>query len=198
MIGMNSKSGKYDYIIAGLGNPGLRYSGTRHNAGFDAVDLLAEKHGCEITKKFKNALTADAKLGNSRCLLIKPQTFMNLSGEAIVPIAKFYKIPPQNTIIIFDDVEFDVGKIRIRRNGSHGGHNGMRNIIELSGSTEFPRIKIGVGKKPRPDYDLADWVLGKISMTLADDFTDALERASCAAEEIVTAGIDSAMNKYNR
>ncbi len=197
MIKFNNKGGKYDYIIAGLGNPGLRYSGTRHNAGFAAVDRLAKNHECEITKKFKNALTAEIKIDNKCCLLVKPQTFMNLSGEAIVPIAKFYKIPPQNTIIIFDDVEFDVGKMRIRRNGSHGGHNGMRNIIELSGSTEFPRIKVGVGKKPHPDYDLANWVLGKIDLSLSDVFDKTLDRAAAAAEEIVTAGIDSAMNKYN-
>ncbi len=197
MIKFNNKGGKYDYIIVGLGNPGLRYSGTRHNAGFAAVDRLAKNHECEITKKFKNALTAEIKIDNKCCLLVKPQTFMNLSGEAIVPIAKFYKIPPQNTIIIFDDVEFDVGKMRIRRNGSHGGHNGMRNIIELSGSTEFPRIKVGVGKKPHPDYDLANWVLGKIDLSLSDVFDKTLDRAAAAAEEIVTAGIDSAMNKYN-
>ncbi len=197
MIKFGNKGGKYDYIIVGLGNPGLRYSGTRHNAGFAAVDRLAEKHGCEINKKFKNALTAEIKICDKRCLLVKPQTFMNLSGEAVVPIAKFYKVPPENIIIIFDDVEFDVGKIRIRRNGSHGGHNGMKNIIGLSTSTEFPRIKIGVGKKPHPDYDLATWVLGKIDLSLSDVFNKTLDRAAAAAEEIVAVGIDSAMNKYN-
>ncbi len=198
MISFKSQKGKYDYIIAGLGNPGAKYMLTRHNAGFAAVDKIAESEGVGINKKEKNSLTADVIIGSKRCLLVKPQTFMNLSGDAVIPLAQFYKVPFENVIIIYDDVEFDVGTLRIRRNGSHGGHNGMRNIIEKSGSQEFPRIKIGVGKKPSPECDLANWVLGKIPLSLADEFSKVLSVAGDAVSEIITAGIDSAMNKYNR
>ncbi len=198
MISFNSKKGKYDFIIAGLGNPGAKYMLTRHNAGFAAVDKIADSLGAQINKKEKNALTADITISGKRCLLVKPQTFMNLSGDAVIPLAQFYKVPFENVIIIYDDVEFDVGRLRIRRNGSHGGHNGMRNIIDKSGSQEFPRIKIGVGKKPSPECDLANWVLGKIPLNLADEFSNMLTVASDAVSEIISTGIDSAMNKYNR
>ena len=198
MISFKNKKGKYDFIIAGLGNPGAKYALTRHNAGFAAIDKIADSAGVQINKKEKDALTADANVCGKRCLLVKPQTFMNLSGEAVIPLAQFYKVPFQNVIIIYDDVEFDVGRLRIRRNGSHGGHNGMRNIIEKSGSQDFPRVKIGVGKKPSPECDLANWVLGKIPLSLADEFSNILTIAADAVSEIVSVGIDSAMNKYNR
>lgn len=197
MFGLKKPSGKYEFMIVGLGNPGLKYRNTRHNAGFAAIDILAEHAGVKIDKKQKNALVADALIGGKRCLLVKPQTFMNLSGEAVVPLAQYYKIPYENIIIMFDDIEFDVGKLRIRRNGSHGGHNGVKNIIALSGSSAPARIKIGVGKKPRPEYDLKDWVLGKIPLNLSDEFEKTLCRAADAAEELVKNGVDSAMNKFN-
>lgn len=197
MFGLKKTTGKYRFMIVGLGNPGQKYVRTRHNAGFMAIDLLAERSGVKIDKKQKNALTADAFVGGERCLLVKPQTFMNLSGEAVVPLAQYYKIPYENIIVIFDDIEFNVGKLRIKRHGSHGGHNGIKNIIALSGSEAFPRVKIGVGKKPNPEYDLKDWVLGKIPLNLSDEFDNALSRAADAVEELVKNGVDSAMNKYN-
>ncbi len=197
MFGFKKPTGKYRFMIVGLGNPGQKYVRTRHNAGFMAIDLLAERSGVKIDKKQKNALIADALVGGERCLLVKPQTFMNLSGEAVVPLAQYYKIPYENIIVIFDDIEFNVGKLRIKRHGSHGGHNGIKNIIALSGSEAFPRVKIGVGKKPNPEYDLKDWVLGKIPLSLSDEFDNALSRAADAVEELVKNGVDSAMNKYN-
>lgn len=191
------KKGKIEYIIAGLGNPGPKYADTRHNAGFKAIDKLAEKNGVEIKKlKFK-ALIADEMISGKRCLLMKPQTMMNLSGEAIYEAASYYNIPDENIIIMYDDISLDVGKLRIRRKGSAGGHNGIKSIISCIGSEEFPRVKIGVGKKPTADYDLVKWVLGTIPKELCADYDLACSNAADAAEEMIKNGIDSAMNKYN-
>lgn len=192
-----ASGGKYDYIIVGLGNPGAKYEMTRHNAGFLAVDLLAIEQGKDIKKLKHHALCADMNIGSSRCLVMKPQTMMNLSGEAIGEAARFYKIPPERVIVVFDDVSLDVGKIRIRRKGSAGGHNGIKSIIAQLGSEDFPRVKIGVGKKPNPEYDLAAWVLGKFPKEQQADLKSALENAVKAVEVMADGRIDEAMNLYN-
>lgn len=191
------KSGAYDYIIAGLGNPGAKYEMTRHNAGFLAIDMLAMKQNKEIKRLKFNALTCDAEIEGKKCLLMKPQTFMNNSGEAIGEAAKFYKIPPQNIIVLSDDISLDVGKIRIRRKGSAGGHNGLKSIIAHLGSEDFPRVKIGVGKKPNAYMDLADWVLGRFPKELEPQLKEALENADGAISLIVQDKFDRAMNLYN-
>lgn len=190
-------SGGCEYIIAGLGNPGPKYEMTRHNAGFLAVDLFAIKEGINIKRLKFHSLVGEVKIDGKKCLLMKPQTFMNNSGEAIAQAAKFYKIPPENIIIISDDVTLDVGKIRIRRKGSAGGHNGLKSIIALIGSEDFPRIKIGVGKKPSPEYDLVDWVLGRFPKALEPDLKSALENAVAAIPLLVNGNTDGAMNLYN-
>lgn len=191
------RSGAYDYIIAGLGNPGAKYEMTRHNAGFLAIDMLAMKQNKEIKRLKFHALTCDAEIEGKKCLLMKPQTFMNNSGEAIGEAAKFYKIPPQNIIVFSDDISLDVGKIRIRRKGSAGGHNGLKSIIAHLGSEDFPRVKIGVGKKPNAYMDLADWVLGRFPKELEPQLKEALENADGAISLIVQDKFDRAMNLYN-
>lgn len=191
------KSSAYDYIIAGLGNPGAKYEMTRHNAGFLAIDMLAMKQNKEIKRLKFHALTCDAEIEGKKCLLMKPQTFMNNSGEAIGEAAKFYKIPTQNIIVLSDDISLDVGKIRIRRKGSAGGHNGLKSIIAHLGSEDFPRVKIGVGKKPNAYMDLADWVLGRFPKELEPQLKEALENADGAISLIVQDKFDRAMNLYN-
>ena len=190
-------NGGYDFIIAGLGNPGAKYEMTRHNAGFLVIDLLAVKEDLKINKLKFHALVGDIKIGGSKCLVMKPQTFMNSSGEAIGEAAKFYKIPPENVIVISDDISLDVGKIRIRRKGSAGGHNGLKSIIAHLGSEDFTRIKVGVGKKPTADYDLVDWVLGRFPKELERDLKTALENSVSAIPYIVKGETDQAMNLYN-
>lgn len=191
------RRGKIEYIIAGLGNPGKKYEKTRHNAGFMAVDLLAKKNGFEFKKAKFHALIADEVIAGRRCLVMKPQTMMNLSGEAISEAANYYNIPDEKIIVIYDDVSLDVGKIRVRRKGSAGGHNGIKSIISCLGSEEFPRVKIGVGKKPTADYDMVKWVLGEISPDKQAEFYDKLIDVVGATEEIISEGVDSAMNSFN-
>ena len=191
------KESAYDWLIVGLGNPGLQYEKTRHNAGFMVIDALAEKYGAGFPKRKYDALIGECKIGDNRIMLVKPQTFMNLSGKAVTAICSFYKIPYDKVIVMFDDVSLDVGKIRVRRKGSDGGHKGIKDIIQLSGTSDIPRIKIGVGKKPNAEYDLKDWVLGKFSKEDLDTFQKATESGVKAAEEIVKRGIDSAINRYN-
>ena len=200
VIKMIFKSDKstYDFLIVGLGNPGAQYEHTRHNAGFMAADALAQKYSCEFKKSKFDAKFDEIKIGNARILLVKPQTYMNNSGSAVSAIAKFYKIPTEKIIIMFDDISLDVGKIRIRRKGSAGGHNGIKDIIGLLGTEDIMRIKIGVGSKPNPEYDLKDWVLGKMPKELQNDMDSALKSCVGAVEEIVAKGIDSAMNKYSK
>lgn len=187
----------YDYIVAGLGNPGAKYEMTRHNAGFLAMDLLAITKNTDIKRLKHHALVADMQIGGKRCLVMKPQTMMNNSGEAISEAAKFYKIPPENVIIVYDDISLDVGQTRIRRKGSAGGHNGIKSIIAHLGSENFPRIKVGVGKKPTPEYDLVNWVLGRFPKEQEKDLKAALENSVSALELIVGGDIDKAMNLYN-
>ena len=190
-------AGPVEYIIAGLGNPGAEYENTRHNAGFMTVDTLAAKHGFEIKRlKFKS-LTADVSIGGKRCLVMKPSTFMNKSGEAIVEAMNFYKIPIENVIICYDDISLEPGKIRIRRKGSDGGHNGIKSIIYLTGSQDFPRVKIGVGQKPTKEYDLASWVLGNFPSEDIPKIHEATDNACAALEHIVKGDIDKAMNLFN-
>ncbi len=185
------------YIIAGLGNPTAQYEKTRHNAGFDAIDVLAKRYGIKVdTLKFK-ALCGVGIIGGHKVVLVKPQTFMNLSGEAIGAIANFYKVDvTEEVVVLYDDISLDVGKLRARRKGSAGGHNGIKSIISHLGTEEFPRIKIGVGAKPA-QYDLADYVLGRFTPAERKVFEEGLEKAADGVEMIVTQDIDVCMNKIN-
>lgn len=197
MLLSGKKGSAFEYIIAGLGNPGAKYEMTRHNAGFLALDLYAVKNNADIKKLKYHSLVREVTVSGKRCLLMKPQTFMNNSGEAIGEAAKFYKIPPERVIVISDDTTLDVGKIRIRRKGSAGGHNGLKSIIAHLGSEDFPRVKIGVGKKPDAYTDLADWVLARFPKESEEDLKQALENALSAVELIVAGETDKAMNLYN-
>lgn len=190
-------NGGYEYLIVGLGNPGAKYEMTRHNAGFLAIDLFAINENLNIKKLKFHSLTADCTINGKKCLVMKPQTFMNNSGEAVGEAARFYKIPPEKVIVISDDFSFDVGQIRIKRKGSAGGHNGLKSIIAHLGSENFPRIKVGVGKKPNPDYDIINWVLGRFPKELEKDLKSALENAVDALPYIVNEEIDKAMNLFN-
>ncbi len=191
------RKGKIEYIIAGLGNPGSRYEDTRHNVGFMAMDTLLKAEGIELKRLKFHAFIADEMIAGKRCLLMKPQTMMNLSGEAIIEAANYYNIPEENIIVLYDDISLDVGKTRIRRKGSAGGHNGIKSIISCLGSEAFPRVKIGVGKKPHPDYELKDWVLSEFSAADQKALAPALEHAAEAVKLIVQGDIDQAMNLYN-
>ena len=191
------KSGGCRYIIAGLGNPGAKYEMSRHNAGFRAAGMLAREEGFDIKRLKFHALTARADICGESCLVMLPQTFMNNSGEAIGEAAKFYKIPPQRIIVFSDDISLDVGRIRVRRKGSAGGHNGLKSIIAHLGSEDFPRVKIGVGKKPNAQTDLADWVLGRFPKESEEELRAALEHACEAARLIISGETDRAMNLYN-
>ncbi len=190
-------SGAVTHLVVGLGNPGADYTGTRHNIGFAALDTLASRTGARVTSAKFSALVGDAVIGGVHALLMKPQTYMNLSGEAVSAAAAFYKIPAENIIVICDDVNFDIGHLRIRRGGSHGGHNGLRNIEERLGATAYPRIKIGVGKKPHPDYNLADWVLGRFPKEAGDTLAQVCARAADAVELMLGGKTDEAMNRYS-
>lgn len=190
-------SSNIDFCIIGLGNPGREYENTRHNVGFITLDYIAEKLDVSISKlKFKSLYTiADYK--GKKIMLIKPQTFMNLSGQAVVEALQFYKLDISNAVVICDDVNFDIGKLRIRRKGSDGGQNGVKNIIYLSNRDDFARIKLGVGKKPSPDYNLADWVLSKFRAEEMQSLESAVKSAAEAALMIADGEIDKAMNRYN-
>ncbi len=189
--------GAVEYIICGLGNPGTQYEGTRHNIGFMTIDTLCEKYKLDCKKLRFKSLTCDAMISGKRCLIMKPTTFMNNSGEAVTEAMSFYKIPPERTIIVFDDISLEPGKLRIRRKGSDGGHNGIKSIIYLSGSDMFPRIKMGVGAKPHPDYNLADWVLGHFKKEQAEALETAMENAVSSIELMVGGKMNEAMNKFN-
>lgn len=190
-------SGPVSFIIAGLGNPGQKYEHTRHNAGFMAADALADKTGVKISRLRFQALCGEAMIGSTRALLMKPTTFMNNSGEAIAQAARFYKIPPEHILIFSDDISLEPGRLRVRAKGSAGGHNGLKSIISLLGSESFPRIKIGVGQKPDTDYDLADWVLGRLGERESLLLKEACTRAAEAASMIVCGKMEQAMNLYN-
>ncbi len=192
-----NKSPGVTWLIVGLGNLGDQYEHTRHNVGFDALDALAKELGVSVKRlKFK-ALTAAAEIGGEKVLLMKPTTFMNLSGEAVEQAASFYKIPPQRVLVISDEVALPPGKLRIRASGSAGGHNGLKNIIAHLHSEDFPRIRIGVGQKPHPDYDMADWVLSRPQGDDRKAVDGAIQRAAQAAQAVVTQGLDRAMGQFN-
>lgn len=184
------------YIIAGLGNPTKTYEGTRHNIGFDMIDTIADKYNIDVTTKKHKALTGKGRIDGVPVILAKPQTYMNLSGESIRDIADFYKIPAENIIIIYDDISLEVGQLRIRKKGSAGGHNGIKNIIAHLGTQEFPRIKVGIGSKPE-GWDLADYVLSKYSKAERECLRDAQQDVVGAAALMVHDDVDGAMNQYN-
>ena len=190
-------TGNVDYIIVGLGNPGGEYEATRHNAGFIVIDMLADECSCAVTKlKFKS-LYGTAQIGDKKCILMKPQTYMNNSGEAVRDAAAFYKVPAERIIVVSDDISLDVGKLRIKRKGSDGGHNGLKSIIYQIQSDNFARIKMGVGKKPHPEYDLAAWVLSRFKNDEVEPLKSAAKNACDAIKLIVGEKIDMAMNKFN-
>ena len=184
------------YIIAGLGNPTKTYEGTRHNIGFDMIDAIADKYNIDVTTKKHKALTGKGRMDGVPVILAKPQTYMNLSGESIRDIADFYKIPAENIIIIYDDISLEVGQLRIRKKGSAGGHNGIKNIIAHLGTQEFPRIKVGIGSKPE-GWDLADYVLSKYSKAERECLRDAQQDVVGAVALMVHDDVDGAMNQYN-
>ncbi len=192
----NTAGGKPEFIVVGLGNPGVQYALTRHNAGFMAVEYMEKKLGFSANSYKYKAKTAVTEIGGKKCLVMKPETFMNLSGEAVSQAMNFYKIPIENVLVIYDDISLEPGHMRIRRKGSAGGHNGIKSIIELCGDN-FPRIKIGVGAKPRADYDLADWVLGKFSDEDKKKIDLVCSKALEASELIVQGKISEAMNRFN-
>lgn len=199
MFGRNHTTARTpEYLIAGLGNPGREYEHTRHNAGFLFLDALAERMQAPVTRLKFQSLFADGELAGRRCLLLKPQTFMNHSGQAVWEAAAFYKIPPERILVVYDDISLAPGVLRIRRKGSDGGHNGIKSILYHLESDQFPRIKLGVGQKPHPDYDLAAWVLSRFPDDDRALLNQAIERACDAAEYIVTGRIDEAMNRYSR
>lgn len=185
------------WLVVFLGNPGLRYEGTRHNAGFMAADAFARKHDLSITRLRFHALTASCILGDQSVLLMKPQTFMNLSGDAVGQAARFYKIPPEHVLVVSDDVSLPVGSLRVRTKGSAGGHNGLKNIIAVLGTDAFPRIRMGVGSPPHPEYDMMDWVLSVFRNQDAEEIARAAADAADAVSCFITDGPDRTMNLYN-
>ena len=181
----------------GLGNPGDQYENTRHNAGFRVVDELADRGDFPVQRLKFHALTNTAVIGGQGVLVMKPVTYMNLSGEAVGEAARFYKLPPDHVLVISDDVDLPLGKLRLRKGGSAGGHNGLKSIIQHLGTDQFPRLKVGVGGKPHPDYDMADWVLGKLQGEDKKTMDEAARRAAQAVECLLSQGMDKAMNQYN-
>ena len=194
---MFGRENEESWLIVGLGNPGAEYEKSRHNCGFRAIDILARKLGCRIDKGKFQGLYTQVRHGDKKLLLLKPQTYMNLSGRSVLALSAFYRIPPQRIIVLFDDISLEPGRLRVRANGSAGGHNGIKSIIGELGSQDFPRVKIGVGAKPHPDYDLADWVLSTFSSQEEALLPPALERAADAALCIVEKGTGEAANRYN-
>lgn len=197
MFGKKNYGGSVEYLVVGLGNPDRKYENTRHNTGWLALDYIAEKLDCKVNKIKYKSLIGTCEIGNAKVMLMKPTTYMNNSGQAVVEAMNFYKIPAENVIVIFDDISLDVGKMRIRSKGSDGGQRGMRSIINLSGSQAFPRIKIGIGAKPNPDWDLADWVLSKFTDKEMKDLEKMFENAHKAVELIIDGKMDRAMNLFN-
>ena len=189
--------GSVSWLLVFLGNPGPKYDCTRHNAGFMAGDALAKKLGVSINKLRFKALTASAEINGEKVLLMKPQTFMNLSGEAVGEAARFYKIPPEHVLVVSDEISLPLGKLRVRPKGSAGGHNGLKSIIAHLGSDAFPRIRLGVGAPPHPDYDMADWVLSVFRNQDLEDMRAAADRAGEAVISYITDGPERAMNRFN-
>ena len=193
MFGKKSES----WLIVGLGNPGKQYANTRHNCGFRAIDILAEKLRCKVDKGKFQGLYGQTTVDGKKLFLLKPQTFMNLSGRSVLQLSSYYNIPPQRIIVMFDDISLEPGRLRIRADGSAGGHNGIKSIISELGSQDFPRVKIGVGAKPHAEQDLADWVLSSFSASEEKSLKAALEQAADAALCIMESGVPGAANRYN-
>ena len=192
-----NKTGSVSWLVVGLGNPGSKYENTRHNMGFLALDLLAEKEKLTFNKLRFKAWTATAELGGEKVLLMKPQTYMNLSGESVGEAARFYKIPPEHVLVISDDISIGAGKLRIRPSGSAGGHNGLKSIIQHLGSDRFPRIKVGVGSPQHAEHDIVDWVIGKPMGEDAKVLRQTLEKAADAVSAVISQGPQKAMNRFN-
>lgn len=194
---MACKQSGESWLIVGLGNPGREYEKTRHNCGFRALDLLAQQLGCKVDKLKFQGLYGQTSVDGRRIYLLKPQTYMNLSGRSVVQLSAYFHIPPQQIIVLFDDISLEPGRLRIRPDGSAGGHNGIKSIIQELGSQDFPRVKIGVGSKPNPEYDLADWVLSTFSAQEEKALAVSLKNAADAAMTIVDAGVSQAANRFN-
>lgn len=190
-------AGPPEWLIVGLGNPGSKYECTRHNAGFLALDTLAAKYGISVTRCKHHGLAGQGMIGDTSVLLLKPQTFMNRSGEAVSDAARFYKLPPERVLVLFDDVSLSVGRLRIRASGSAGGHNGIKDILLHLNSDKFPRIKLGVGGPPHPDYDLVDWVLGTFSAAERTTLSETIDRAVEAVPVLMKEGVAAAANRFN-
>ena len=185
------------WLIVGLGNPGKEYERTRHNAGYRAIDILADKLGCRIDKGKFQGLYGQTVYGGKKLFLLKPLTYMNLSGRSVLQLSAYFNIPPQRIIVLFDDISLPPGRLRIRADGSAGGHNGIKSIIAEVGSQSFPRVKIGVGSKPNPEFDLADWVLSTFSAKEEKDLAFALNNAADAALSVIDHGVPETANRFN-
>ncbi len=194
---MIKKAENENWLIVGLGNPGREYERTRHNCGFRCLDILAERLNCKVDKLKFQGLYAQVNYNGRKVFLLKPQTFMNLSGRSVLQLSAYFNIPPQRIIVMFDDISLEPGRLRIRPNGSAGGHNGIKSIIQEVGSQEFPRVKIGVGAKPNPEYDLANWVLSTFSANEEKALAVALDNAAKAALAIIDKGVPEAANQFN-
>ena len=194
---MFKKSSGDNWLIVGLGNPGREYEKTRHNCGFRALDILADQLGTKVDKLKFQGLYAQVNYEGRKVFLLKPQTYMNLSGRSVLQLSAYYGIPPQRIIVMFDDISLEPGRLRVRADGSAGGHNGIKSIIQEVGSQEFPRVKIGVGAKPNPNYDLADWVLSTFSANEEKALAVSLGNAAKAALAIIDHGVPEAANRFN-
>jgi len=194
---MFKKNTGENWLIVGLGNPGREYEKTRHNAGFRAMDILADQLGAKVDKLKFQGLYTQVNYNGTKIFLLKPQTYMNLSGRSVLQLSAYFNIPPQRIIVMFDDISLEPGRLRIRANGSAGGHNGIKSIIQELGSQEFPRVKIGVGAKPNPEYDLANWVLSTFAANEEKALAVSLENAAKATLAIIEGGVPEAANKFN-
>ena len=197
LFGKRKTDGGVQWLVVCLGNPGDKYENTRHNAGFLVADALSKRHRAPVNKLKNRALTGVVDLDGQKVLVMKPMTYMNLSGEAVGPTARFYKIPADHVLVVSDDTDLPLGKLRVRRSGSAGGHNGLKSIIAHLGTDQFPRVKVGVGKKPHPDYDMADWVLSRFQGEDKKVMDAAAETAADAVECFILHGADQAMNQFN-
>ena len=194
---MFKKSANENWLIVGLGNPGREYEKTRHNAGFRALDILADQMGAKVDKLKYQGLYTQVNYNGGKVFLLKPQTYMNLSGRSVLQLSAYFNIPPQRIIVMFDDISLEPGRLRVRANGSAGGHNGIKSIIQEVGSQEFPRVKIGVGAKPHPNFELADWVLSTFSAQEERALAVSLENAAKAALTVIDHGVPEAANRFN-